>query len=166
MTAYHNPAIFESGHDKAFNQRLLKQYLAAKDKPEVKKTHFFGGRFENVYLGDRQIPLLVELKENTKTYTQTLLSRPVTKMGCWFNAMGPGDSTTLHSHDEDDERLSGVYYVYVPENSGKLIIHTPDQAISHQPRAGQWVFFTPQTPHEVTQNLSSEIRLSIAFNFS
>lgn len=166
MAAYNNPTVIKSGRDSRFNTRLLKQYIAAKDRSGVRKTHYFGGRFENVYLEDEQIPLLAELKMDARTYAQTLLGRPIKKMGCWFNAMEPGHSTTLHSHDEDDEQLSGVYYIYVPENSGDLIVHTPEQAISHSPRAGQWVFFTPQTPHQVEQNLSGEIRLSIAFNFS
>ena len=166
MAAYQNPTIIESGRDSQFNARLLKQYLSTIDNSGVRRTHFFDGRFENVYLDNEQIPLLAELKADARTYAQSLLGKPIKKMGCWFNAMEPGHRTTLHSHDEDDEQLSGVYYVTVPEHSGDLIIHTPGKAIGHQPRAGQWVFFTPQTPHEVEQNRSEETRLSIAFNFS
>lgn len=166
MATFRNPTIIESGRDEQFNSRLLKQYLASKDRSDVRRTHYFGGRFENLYLENKQTPLLAELKTDARAYAQTLLGRPIKKMGCWFNAMEPGHLTTLHSHDEDDEQLSGVYYVCVPQNSGDLIVHTPDQSISHSPRAGQWVFFTPQTPHEVEQNLSEQTRLSIAFNFS
>lgn len=166
MATYQNPTVIQSERDSQFNIRLLKQYIAAKDRPDVRKTHYFDGRFENVYLENEQIPLLTKLKADAQTHARTLLGRPIKKMGCWFNEMEPGHRTTLHSHDEDDELLSGVYYVTVPENSGNLIVHTPNQTISHHPRAGQWVFFTPQTPHEVEQNLSNETRLSIAFNFS
>ena len=33
-------------------------------------------------------------------------------------------------------------------------------------REGQWVFFSPRTPHAVGINNSGRLRLSIAFNFS
>jgi hypothetical protein len=78
--------------------------------------------------------------------------------------MQPGANTTLHSHAEDDESLSAVFYVQVPENSGELIIHTGEGLIHHSPRESQWVFFSSQTPHEVSQNLSGRLRLSVAFN--
>ncbi len=165
-SAYPNPSILEGTRDTQFNRELLQQYLQACDSDEARKTHFFDGRFENVYLSDAQVPNLRTLKQDAERYAQQLLNAPIRKMGCWFNAMGPGHRTTLHSHDEDDELLSGVYYVEVPENSGNLIIHTPGEIIEHPPQVGQWVFFTPQTPHEVTENKSTATRLSIAFNFS
>jgi len=161
-----NPQILQSSRGAAFNHGLLEQYQIAQNAEGVRKTHYFDGRYENVYLDDAQIPLLTQLKTDARSYAQDILHSPIDKMGCWFNAMEPGQRTTLHSHDEDDERLSGVYYVYVPENSGKLIIHTAEAPIEHTPKAGQWVFFTPQTPHEVEQNNSDDFRLSIAFNFS
>lgn len=166
MPTYQNPTVLESERNSQFNMRLFEQYSDSKDQSDIRRTHYFDGRFENVYLTNEHVPLLAELKADAKAYAEDLLGRPIKKMGCWFNTMEPGHRTTLHRHDDDDEQLSGVYYVYVPENSGNLIIHTASQAISHQPRAGQWVFFTPQTPHEVEPNLSDETRLSIAFNFS
>lgn len=166
MFSYKNPTIIESPRDTNFNRNLLAQFQVAKNRPNTRKTHYFDGRFENIYLDNEQIPLLGELKLDAKNYAQKILGQPVQKMGCWFNAMGPGQRTTLHRHDEDDELLSGVYYVYVPTNSGALIIHTAEQAIHHRPHAAQWVFFTPQTPHQVEENRSNEIRLSVAFNFS
>ncbi len=74
--------------------------------------------------------------------------------------------TTLHSHDDYDELLSGVYYVCVPKNSGELMIHAENEIVRHTPCEGQWVFFSPQTPHAVSKNLTHELRLSVAFNFS
>ncbi len=55
--------------------------------------------------------------------------------------MQSGAHTTLHSHDDDDEILSAVYYVQVPENSGELIIHAEKGPIHHTPHEGQRVFF-------------------------
>ena len=157
--------VYQSEFDVAFNQDLVAQYLAAKDLPEVKKTHYFNGRFENIYLDEDQVPALSELRADARARAARILGRPVRKMGCWFNAMGAGNETTLHSHDDDDEVLSGVYYARVPENSGNLIIHQGGQPVEHTPQAGQWVFFSSRTPHAVSLNHSEELRLSIAFNF-
>ena len=79
--------------------------------------------------------------------------------------MAPGDVTTAHTHDDDDELLSGVYYVRVPENSGKLVIHEAGRREEIEPEQGMFIFFSPQTLHEVTRNDSDEIRVSVAFNF-
>lgn len=166
MNLFQEPAIFQSARDADFNQALLEQFNTAKDLPGARKTHYFDGRYENIYLEDTLVSLLSELKADARRYAEQLLGRPVTKMGCWFNAMEPGQSTTLHRHDDDDETLSGVYYIEVPPDSGNLIIHLGERLIEHPPVVGQWVFFSPQTPHEVSQNRSNQARLSIAFNFS
>ncbi len=159
-------SVQQSPFEKRFNTALLSQYLAAKDLESVKKTHFFNGRFENIYLDEKQAPLLNDLKIDARNRASQIVGRPVQKLGCWFNAMGPNADTTLHSHDDDDELLSGVYYVCVPENSGELLIHTENKIVQHSPREGQWVFVSPLTPHAVNKNRSAELRLSVAFNFS
>lgn len=158
--------IHYSQFDAPFNRELLEQFLAAQNRADIKKTHFFNGRFENVYLTNAHAPLLADLKKEAGELAARILGRPIGKMGCWCNAMGPGAETTLHSHDDDDEVLSGVYYVRVPSQSGELVIHTETGPVKHPPREGQWVFFSPRTPHAVLKNRSSGLRLSIAFNFS
>ncbi|MEE9446725.1 MAG: putative 2OG-Fe(II) oxygenase [Arenicellales bacterium] len=158
--------VIQSTFDAEFNDTLFQQFLAAELLDSVKKTHFFNGRFENLYLSDQHAPLLLDLKTDARAYASQIIGRPVRKMGCWFNAMPKGSETTLHSHDDDDEVLSGVYYIRAPQGSGKLIIHTPEGKITHTPQAGQWVFFSPQIPHEVSEHLADDLRLSVAFNFS
>jgi len=84
--------------------------------------------------------------------------------------MPPGSTTLIHSHDDYDELLSGVYYVSVPENSGNLIVHdTTDKKskeyIEITPQAGEFIFFKPDVRHEVSRNNSDEYRLSIGINF-
>lgn len=157
--------VINSGFEPEFNRQLVEQFLAAENLSGVKKTHFFNGRYENIYLDEAQLPALTELKADARAQAEAILGRPVRRMGCWCNAMGPGAETTLHSHDDDDEVLSGVYYARVPENSGRLIIHQDNQVFKHDSQAGQWVFFSPRTPHAVEANQSEELRLSIAFNF-
>jgi len=159
-------SIHKSRFDQEFNDTLFEQFKAASTRNDIRKTHFFNGRFENIYLNEQQIPMLTELKHDARHRASEILGKPLKKMGCWFNAMGPESDTSLHCHDDDDEQLSGVYYVRVPVDSGKLIIHAGDIVHQHTPAAGQWVFFSPQTPHAVSKNNSTAMRLSVAFNFS
>ena len=86
------------------------------------------------------------------------------RAGFWFNAMEAGHRTTLHHHDENDELLSAVYYIRVPENSGELILHDDDRKVCIQPQEGKLVMFAPDVLHEVTANLSSGLRLSVGMN--
>ena len=84
--------------------------------------------------------------------------------------MPPGSTTTLHTHDDADELMSAVYYVNVPENSGRLVIHEKKDGVGSRkieitPEAGDFIFFKPDVAHEVTRNNSAQSRLSIAFNF-
>ena len=67
--------------------------------------------------------------------------------------------------DDLDELVSAVVYLKVPQNSGDLILKSPAQTIRLQPVSGHYVFFDPATPHAVTENLSTEHRLSIGMNF-
>jgi hypothetical protein len=78
--------------------------------------------------------------------------------------MEAGHRTSLHHHDENDELLSGVYYIRVPENSGDLILHDAGKKIRIQPQEGKLVMFAPGVLHEVTANAGSELRLSVAVN--
>ena len=92
------------------------------------------------------------------------LSEPV-RVGFWFNAMQPGQVTGAHTHDDDDECLSAVYYIFAPDNSGDLILHAEEGLFSLKPEAGRFVFFPPSMLHEVTDNQSDEFRLSVGINF-
>ena len=68
-------------------------------------------------------------------------------------------------HDEDDEMISGVYYVKVPENSGKLVIVDKYSRTEVTPQAGMFVFFAPSVLHSVSVNASGERRISLGMNF-
>jgi hypothetical protein len=159
-------AVQKSSFDAEFNGTILTQFMSAQHTEGLKKTHFFNDRYENIYLSAHQVPHLRALVTDANNRARCLLGRTSQKVGCWFNAMGPASNTSLHRHDEDDECLSGVYYIAVPENSGDLVLYPHGKQLVHTPRAGQWIFFPPQTEHEVTHNESPELRLSLAFNFS
>ncbi len=149
----------------AVNPALLTRYLALRDHPSTRRTHAFAGRFENTYVDRHLMPELRPVTEAALHYAQTLLRRDRLRFGCWFNEMGPGDRTTLHSHDDDDELLSGVYYVTAPPQCGRLEVHDGPVRLYVEPEAGRFVFFDPALPHAVEPNRSTALRLSIAFNF-
>ena len=131
----------------------------------VKRTHLFNNRYENIYLNEHHIPELKPLINEAVALAEHILKIQNLRAGYWFNYMPPGAMTTLHSHDDDDELLSGVYYVYVPKDSGDLIIYQKDNKVEIQPHTGEFIFFKPDVKHEVSKNNSTEHRLSIGINF-
>ncbi len=147
------------------NEDILKRYLLLDEQDFKRRSHSFGGRYENLYLDPTLIPQLETVLEQARAYASALLERPALKMGFWFNDMGPGDATSRHDHDEYDELLSAVYYVHVPENSGNLIIHDPHSTTEVIPESGMYVFFSPAVQHSVGINASNARRLSIGMNF-
>lgn len=147
------------------NQALLDGFLDHQHDADVKRSHLFNGRYENIYLTSVQIPLLKDMLDEACEYASRILDIDDLQAGCWFNYMPPGAVTTVHSHDDDDELLSAVYYVDVPENSGNLIIHQHGEQHVIRPQQGLFVFFAPDIVHEVSENMSAHDRLSIGINF-
>lgn len=137
------------------------------DDENIKRTHFFGGRYENIYIGEDIIPEKTEVLNTAIQFAAQILNKSADelKAGLWFNAMGPGHSTTAHSHDDDDELLSAVYYVRTPLQSGNLIIRYNHFTTEVEPQEGMFVFFPANAIHEVTENKSNEMRLSLGINF-
>jgi len=152
------------------NKTLLSAFLKLQNENGVRKTHLFDGRYENIYLNEEHIPELTALIDTAVKSAEAILQIQGLRTGYWFNYMPPGSTTTLHTHDDDDELLSGVYYVHAAKNSGNLVIYenTRDEAskkIEITAEAGKFVFFKPNAAHEVSKNLSGEHRLSIGMNF-
>lgn len=149
------------------NQYAFKYFESLNDDDFKEKTHKFNGRYENIYLESKKIPMLNIIIDAANENAATILNtkREKLKSGFWLNEMKPGDVTTAHTHDDTDEILSCVYYIKVPENSGNLILtHNKEKTII-KPEEGMFIFFSPETLHEVSKNESNASRLSIAFNF-
>lgn len=138
---------------------------AIKGHPEVRQTHHFHGRFENTYVPARLMPSMAPLIDWVVAQAKEVLGRTELRYGFWFNEMGPGHRTSLHSHEEEDELLSAVYYLQVPPDSGRLVLWEADTAHRIEPEEGMLLMFPPQLPHEVEENRSGAARLSVAFNF-
>lgn len=151
----------------AINAEILAQYAAVRNSDEVRRSHYFGGRYENIYVNENLVPALQPVLSAARQIAGTLLSKsgPALSVGYWFNEMAPGQVTLPHRHDEDDELASAVYYVSVPPNSGELLLNHAETQTALVPRAGQFIFFAPDLLHEVTENRSDQTRLSIGMNF-
>lgn len=149
------------------NAGIWQQFQDIRDNPELKRSHYFEGRYENVYVNKEKIPVLIPVLEAALQVAadQLGLSAEDLAVGFWFNEMMPGHVTLPHIHSDDDELLSGVYYVRVPPNSGNLQLGENRDGLEITPLEGQFVFFGPEVLHAVGKNLSDSVRLSIGMNF-
>lgn len=150
----------------ALNPRIIERYRACDNDADIERTHFFAGRFENVYVPLERVPELQTVIDEIYRRGRDVLGQPDAefKSAFWFNEMQPGHRTLPHHHDELDEMLSAVYYVDVPPDSGSLILRDDENETSIRPKAGMLVLFYPWVMHEVSENRSHATRLSVAFN--
>lgn len=150
----------------SLNLSLVSQLLNLNEEQILKKTHFFSGRYENIYVDVKKFPELEYIIYKAKEHAAGILDLPINrlKIGCWLNIMYQNHTTSLHRHDDDDELLSGVYYLKVPEHSGHFIFHFADEQQTIEPVEGNFLFFSPTLNHEVTVHQSTEPRVSIGFN--
>ena len=148
------------------NRRVVRAYRALGEADYRDRSHYIDGRFENVYVETARIPELRLILAHAQACAREILAlddRPL-RSGLWFNDMGPGQSTSEHTHEEHDELLSAVYYLEVPENSGDLVLLDRWSSTRLTPRAGMFVFFAPSLPHRVETNRSGQSRLSLGIN--
>ncbi len=155
----------ELPHSAKINEALIAAFGREQDGANVKRTHMFHGRFENIYIPAERLPEIAPVSAFARDVATRVLGRTDLRCGFWFNAMSPGHRTTRHSHEENDERLSAVYYLACPADSGRLILHDEAAQIIVTPQQGLLVVFPPNLPHEVEENRSETMRLSVAFNF-
>lgn len=151
---------------RALNAKIFSRFESLSAEDIVRQSHYLGGRYENLYLAPESFPEMPAILDVAIVQASRLLARPETELriGWWLNLMRPGDVTCTHTHDDGDELLSGVYYIEVPPDSGKLVLMDGMQREEIQPREGMFVFFMPVTLHEVTRNESDRARLSVGFN--
>jgi len=148
------------------NSQLIEGLNTYINDESTRKSHHFFGRYENIYIDSDKIPALSFITEAAISESAQILGCGTNqlKAGFWFNVMNPGDKTTLHRHDDYDELLSAVYYVQVATNSGALHLTKQPVDIQVTPKQGMFVFFAPNMPHEVSENLSQQCRISLGIN--
>ena len=146
-------------------EEIIKGFRRLEDAADTRKSHFFDGRYENIYPSREAFAEIEPLLEVIFDCAQQILEREqLLEISFWFNRMSPGHSTTLHTHDDGYELISGVYYLDVPEESGDILMHLPEEVLKISPQAGVMLMFPPDLAHEVTENHSQQSRLSMAFN--
>jgi len=82
----------------------------------------------------------------------------------WFNINGPGHSNKWHTHGTNFS-LIGVWYLQTPENCGNLEINIDESIEVIIPCTELFVTHPCGINHCVTENISSQDRISVAFNF-
>ncbi len=152
---------------KGINARLLKSLERNIGTGTIHGSHFFDGRYENLYIHRRHAPEVEPiLRFATDSAASVLRQAPkCLRCGFWFNHMRSGDVTGRHSHDEGDELLSGVYYLSVPKGTSPLILHANSEQISVAPIEGDLLLFDPALEHEVIAAQFLGVRVSIGMNF-
>jgi uncharacterized protein (TIGR02466 family) len=99
----------------------------------------------------------------------------------WINISKPGNYQEYHIHP--GSHFSLVYYIKVPENSGRIVFrsHEADKdmfpfdthkitninnkTVKLQPNEGDVIVFRSNLSHMVEKNMSNENRVCIAMNF-
>ena len=103
--------------------------------------------------------------------------------GFWVNIFGTNDYTESHNHPK--YTMSAVYWAQIPKNSGDLLLHNRVEndyiqmtwggsrdnkynttRVRYPAVAGRLVIFPAWVTHSVERNLSTEDRISLAFNIS
>lgn len=104
----------------------------------------------------------------------------------WINVNTPNSYNTLHAHPLT--KVSGCFYIQVPENSGSIRFQCPSYFVNAnlhysvnpklaenfgfypswriKPVEGEMLFFPPHLFHEVESNQSDDDRITIAFNLT
>ncbi len=148
------------------NQGIIAEFRQQEEADCCRKTHYFNGRYENIYIPEDAIPAIKPVLAAARKHACELLGMTdFLSLGFWFNLMKPGHTTTRHRHDDDDELLSAVYYIRAEINSGDLVIYHNENKMRVAPKEGRVVFFKPDIEHEVLENQSASVRLSVGMNF-
>lgn len=82
----------------------------------------------------------------------------------WFNINGPNHSNKWHTHG-NNYSLIGVWYLSIPKNSGNFQIEINDKLETIEPYTELFITHSCGLNHCVTENLSDQNRISVAFNF-
>jgi hypothetical protein len=150
----------------AVNAEILAGFAGLTPEDYRYRSHFIAGRFENLYLERARLPGIERVLIHAEGCARAILGHPgPLRCGFWLNAMEAGHTTSEHTHEENDELLSGVYYVAAPPVSGDLVLRDGPLLVRLTPSPGTFLFFPPDLPHWVESNRSPGLRLSIGMNF-
>ena len=136
-------------------------------------SHFICKRWENIYLQPNLVPSVLPILSESLAIAKNIYEEsfiiPHELFGFsfneyWFNIANPGESTGVHNHKKKS-KVSGVFYLQIPKNSGNLNFKSERSEIFElKPKTGKLVLFPSKLNHFVTKNKSDEQRISLAFN--
>ncbi|MGF1644867.1 MAG: hypothetical protein ACFCUJ_14620, partial [Thiotrichales bacterium] len=87
--------------DALHNAVLLAEFRVARASEQARRSHFFGDRFENLYLPETVMPALSPVLQFARQAAQSHLGlAALPRLGFWFNEMAPGQRTLPHTHDD------------------------------------------------------------------
>ena len=155
----------------------LQQTTQISKRPKL--TGFQTINFHTLY-GDF-IPLFEKIEPYVKKVANMWgIQKPVVLKNFWLNQHNQNDYGMSHLHPEGI--ISGVYYARAPKNSGRIVFERPDIQESYfegdvinlynykeyavEPKVGLCIIFPSYLKHRIEQNLSTEERISISFNYA
>lgn len=155
-------------HCLPYHPAIIQRLFELKDSGQARKSHYFAGRYENIYLEPQDLPGIdVILASAINEAAQLLACEPAgLRLRFWFNLMQQDDVTLPHTHDVDDEVLSATYYLQIPPRAGKLRLRLAGGVREIEPVEGNYVFFDPRVEHEVTTHPHASARISLGLNLS
>lgn len=165
--------IFYKGSVKNVNNKYLEKICLKNNK--ILNNDVTDSRNEDLYLPKKDkiinqlLNTIIELCENLfkeKYIVDDLI---------WSQIHKKNESTNLHNHMDpncfDKHKWSGVYYVKIPKNSGKIVFQYNEHKYStkrywYQAVEGDFLIFPSHLDHFVTKNLTNENRIVISFNIN
>ena len=169
------------------NQELEKNILKwqQEDPKGIDKTNCGGWHSPaTMHTKPEYQQLIAELFNMMKEIFKKEQLEPSVSLGnMWANINPPRAWNRKHNHA--NAFFSGVYYVKIPVNPGKLELHDPRpgpqllrprqntenlsreywRSVSFDPQEGRIIIFPAWLEHEVKPNESKENRISVSFNF-
>ena len=157
----------------------------SKQDPGLNKTNVNGWHSKSdMHQKPEYKPLVDQLFEmQQEIFKEDCLADQPVLGNMWANINPPGGFNRPHIHP--NSLWSGVYYIKTPQHCGHLKLEDPktraemvmpkrttDQLPQHlwrevhyEPIAGRCIMFPSWLNHTVDPNLSTDIRISVSFNF-
>ena len=118
---------------------------------------------------------LNKLFSNIQNLFQKQFNQKTILQDFWAQVHGKNESTNIHDHVNildlnNSPNYSGVYYVKIPKNSGKLVFQYPinkynqSERYYYEPEVGDFFLFPSTLDHFVTKNKTNNYRIAISFN--
>ena len=145
---------------------ISKLYSLQNHSPSVNRSNIGGYQTpNNIHLNPDFYPLVKIINKIGIEFS----SNPNIKVtDLWGNISSFGSHNMIHNHGTDYNKLSGVIYLKISKDSGRIWFYNPtdtSSGIPYSPKEKDILIFPSALLHSVEPNLSQEDRISIAFNY-